>query len=229
LSDVSEVTNRLSSLSNDLKLVEISRYHRNHLLVENLLPQIATWPSSEKTPTATTQLVSQPAFPPAKVAMARTMSKGSIEGPLVLAVQPNTGIKIESISSNEQLSQPIAPARLSQESLQILRLENPAEMQKLLFAKRGPTLILGQDSKQADSQDNMIATLCQTIVEDEKMNQQFHNTLHGWLAENPAKSLDDLNERVYSELFLTPSSDPWLGLVNQNAYTGLMHGGLQLK
>ncbi len=229
LSDVSEVTIRLSRLSNDLKLVEIARYHRNHLLVENLLPQIATWPSSEKTPTATTQLVSQPAFPPAKVAMARAMSKGFIEGPLVLAVQPNTGIKIEAISSSEQLSQQIAPARLSQESLQILRLENPTEMQQILFANRGPTLILGQDSKQADSKDNMIATLCQTIVEDEKMNQQFHSTLHGWLAENPAKSLDELNERVYSELFLTPSSDPWLGLVNQDAYTGLMHGGLQLK
>jgi hypothetical protein len=31
---------------------------------------------------------------------------------------------------------------------------------------------------------------------------------------------------VYAELFLTPSSDPWLGLVPEGAYTALTNGGL---
>jgi hypothetical protein len=34
------------------------------------------------------------------------------------------------------------------------------------------------------------------------------------------------NEKVYAELFLTPSSDPWLGLAPADAYTALEDGGL---
>jgi hypothetical protein len=38
--------------------------------------------------------------------------------------------------------------------------------------------------------------------------------------------VDQLNERVYAELFLTPSSDPWLGLVTPDVYTALDNGGV---
>jgi hypothetical protein len=33
------------------------------------------------------------------------------------------------------------------------------------------------------------------------------------------------NERVYAELFLTPGSDPWLGLVSPDTYLALTPGG----
>lgn len=36
-----------------------------------------------------------------------------------------------------------------------------------------------------------------------------------------ASDLQALNERVYAELFLTPNSDPWLGLLPQDTYTGI--------
>jgi hypothetical protein len=39
-------------------------------------------------------------------------------------------------------------------------------------------------------------------------------------------NLDALNERVYTELFLTPSSDPWLGLMPADTYTALERGGV---
>ena len=35
-----------------------------------------------------------------------------------------------------------------------------------------------------------------------------------------------MNERVYAELFLTPSSDPWLGLVQSDVYTAIENDGL---
>jgi hypothetical protein len=35
-----------------------------------------------------------------------------------------------------------------------------------------------------------------------------------------------LNEKVYAELFLTPSSDPWLGLKPNNAYSALDGDGI---
>lgn len=50
----------------------------------------------------------------------------------------------------------------------------------------------------------------------------FHAVLHDWLAEEDGPiDLDAFNERVYAELFLTPSTDPWLGLSPDDVFTGL--------
>jgi hypothetical protein len=38
-----------------------------------------------------------------------------------------------------------------------------------------------------------------------------------------------LNEKVYETLFLTPGSDPWLGLFSPEVYTALDNGGLIRK
>lgn len=60
-----------------------------------------------------------------------------------------------------------------------------------------------------------------------KNEYQLHRQIHEWFAEGSAlDDLDALNERVYAELFLTPSSDPWLGLAPADAYSGLLGGGL---
>jgi hypothetical protein len=61
------------------------------------------------------------------------------------------------------------------------------------------------------------------VAEDTVRNEYgFHSQIHEWFVTNqiPA-SIDDLNERVYAELFLMPKSDPWLGLVPADAYTAL--------
>ncbi len=49
-----------------------------------------------------------------------------------------------------------------------------------------------------------------------------------WLAAEPTVALTDLNTRVYTELFLTPASDPWLGLVPADVYTALDSGGCSI-
>jgi hypothetical protein len=50
----------------------------------------------------------------------------------------------------------------------------------------------------------------------------LHAVLHDWLAnEFGTVDLDAFNERVYAELFLTPSTDPWLGLNPDDVFTGL--------
>ena len=60
------------------------------------------------------------------------------------------------------------------------------------------------------------------LAEDSTRNElQRHRTLHEWLAANPSITLDALNTRVYTEMFLTPRSDPWLGLRADDLYTGL--------
>lgn len=39
--------------------------------------------------------------------------------------------------------------------------------------------------------------------------------------------LAKFNEKVYAELFLTPNSDAWLGLLDKNVYLGIDNGGVR--
>jgi hypothetical protein len=57
--------------------------------------------------------------------------------------------------------------------------------------------------------------------------QEIHREIHGWWASGAAAPLDlaGLSRRVYDELFLTPRSDPWLGLADPTVYSGLVGGG----
>lgn len=49
--------------------------------------------------------------------------------------------------------------------------------------------------------------------------------LSKWLSSEPLR-LGQLNRRVYDELFLTPASDPWIGLFAGDVYTGLQNAGI---
>jgi hypothetical protein len=64
-------------------------------------------------------------------------------------------------------------------------------------------------------------------VDTVRNEQRLHRAVHGWLARGEGDgSVEGLNERVYAELFLTPSSDPWLGLASEDDYCALEGGGL---
>jgi hypothetical protein len=55
----------------------------------------------------------------------------------------------------------------------------------------------------------------------------LHAKLHAWLIADQSRfNLNALNEKVYAELFLTPRSDPWLGLLSPDIYTALDRGGI---
>lgn len=54
----------------------------------------------------------------------------------------------------------------------------------------------------------------------------MHTRLHSWLGADLSPSWDDINRRVYSEMFLTPRTDEWLGLQGPDTYTGLTNGGI---
>ena len=55
----------------------------------------------------------------------------------------------------------------------------------------------------------------------------LHTKLYGWMAlPQLNKDLDNFNEHVYATLFLTPRSDPWLGLLSRDVYTAIDNGGV---
>jgi hypothetical protein len=101
-------------------------------------------------------------------------------------------------------------ARLDAASRALVRSKNPAR-----FAA-------------ADQWQPTLATLERAIAIDTVRNEYlFRRTLHEWLASAGATiDLAALNERVYAELFLTPSSDKWLGLFPDDSFTGIENDGV---
>jgi hypothetical protein len=74
----------------------------------------------------------------------------------------------------------------------------------------------------------LIEKLQTNIALDTVRNEYLlHTKLYVWLiADHQRSELSALNKRVYAELFLTPASDPWLGLYSPEVYTALEGGGL---
>lgn len=73
-----------------------------------------------------------------------------------------------------------------------------------------------------------IRTFERSVAEDTVRNEyRLHRQLHEWLANAPARNVEALNDRVYAQLFLTPRSDPWLGLAPAEVFTALPGNGLK--
>ncbi len=76
-----------------------------------------------------------------------------------------------------------------------------------------------------------VQTFEQAMAIDTVRNEYLlHSRLHQWFVErNQTDTIAQLNEKVYAELFLTPSSDPWLGLVSPDIYSAIEGDGIQLQ
>lgn len=75
---------------------------------------------------------------------------------------------------------------------------------------------------------SMLQKLNRTIAEDTVRNEYLlHSQIHRWFFNGTAPDdLNQFNSLVYAQLFLTPESDPWLGLAPRNTFTGLDNNGL---
>lgn len=75
-----------------------------------------------------------------------------------------------------------------------------------------------------------LKTFQMLIAEDTLRNEYLrHAVIYQWLSENPAMTLDELNKKVYAEIFLAPDSDPWMVLLQADRYTALPYNGVALK
>lgn len=117
----------------------------------------------------------------------------------------------------------VEDARLDEASRSLIRRQNPNLRE------------INEQSAEAMTNENLLSNLIanfeRSIALDTARNEYLlHTKIHAWLI-NPRyfNNLDALNEKVYAELFMTPRSDPWLGLVAPDAYTGLQNGGVVLS
>jgi hypothetical protein len=138
--------------------------------------------------------------PTAKQAMPLALSKSAVETPLLTAMS-GTNFALDA------------------GSIALIRAQNPTAAQAMPRT----------DAKSMTETPllRMITDFERTLGNDTVRNEYlFHAQLHRWfLAENGTRDLMTLNRKVYAELFLTPASDPWLGLAPDTTYTALTDNG----
>jgi hypothetical protein len=100
---------------------------------------------------------------------------------------------------------------------------------KSLVRSKNPGLYGAADNTARDALDRAMSNLERSIAEDTTRNEYvFHAKIHEWLATGAmATDVNKLNDRVYAELFLTPGSDPWLGLFPRDSYTAIENDGIR--
>lgn len=135
------------------------------------------------------------AEPPSAIdAMPLTMGKASIETPMLRALARDRAEvrEPESIAWREAGALDLAARPIDPRTVALVRLKTGVE-------------------RPEDEAAELLAVAAADGVRNEAT---MHRVLHGWLASGDPRmrGLDALNERVYRELFLTPASDPWLGL-----------------
>jgi hypothetical protein len=98
--------------------------------------------------------------------------------------------------------------------------------QNRVYLDQGSLKVMERKLSPTASLKSVVDSFERAIAQDTVRNEYvFHAQIHNWFVNddfaNGETSLAALNRRVYDQLFLTPASDPWLGLVNENVYTGI--------
>ena len=110
----------------------------------------------------------------------------------------------------------MADAQLDERSIGLIQRQT----QKLFMAD-------GSKTKPDTALAKLVQKLQLNIALDTMRNEYLlHTKLHAWLVATPLRDIEALNNKVYAELFMTPATDPWLGLLSPQTYVALENGGV---
>ncbi|MDB6124424.1 MAG: hypothetical protein JWQ71_3417 [Pedosphaera sp.] len=150
----------------------------------------------------------------AELPMLKSFQKrGSMDNPSQLAgLEDTIWLKIADLHRND--------SQLDLGAQKLLRSKNPSAS--------AASLITASKRVVENPFVTALNNLQRSIAEDTVRNEYLlHSQIHQWFASGIApRNLDQLNSKVYAELFLTPESDPWLGLSPVNTLSGLDNNGL---
>jgi hypothetical protein len=164
----------------------------------------------------------QPAgLPLAPVATRIALSKSAIEIRPVLAVVADRGALAATTSADDATWAKVAALHAADATMD-------AGSRAVIVSKAGPdavkaNLLTAAKRKVEDPVTRLVRNFERSVAEDSVRNEYLlHGQVHEWFVAGTAPaSLDELNEQVYARLFLMPKSDPFLGLVAPDTYTGL--------
>jgi len=184
-------------------------------------------------PVSTAAVLQKGTTPPTAAEAGRVaVGKSMIEMPMVRSLAPTSkpeqafipalGV-IEDVTWVRVAQLHAEDARLDEGSKSLMRAKNPTAFDASRLARA-----------KVDVEDPLLRAVRsfeRSIAEDTVRNEYLlHSRIHEWFAQDAMTTdVDWLNERVYTELFLAPSSDPWLGLAPKDVYTALPEDGLVLR
>lgn len=160
--------------------------------------------------------------PPAKLAMRLAMTKARVETP-VLQVVTSHADRLQAVTSDDQWER-IAQLHPADGKIDAASIE-------LMRAHLAPAIRAGKVARTKEVVEDpllrVVTNFQRSIAVDTVRNEYLlHRQIHQWMARGESlPAVDAMNERVYTELFLTPSSDPWLGLAPDATYTALQNDG----
>jgi len=157
--------------------------------------------------------------PTAEIAGSLAVTKMAVENPMLNALSPNPVQNRENLAEiidqeawNKIAQLYAADAKLDQNSISLITAK------KFPSAKTEATNLLKVINK-------FEALMALDTVRNEYM---LHSQIHQWFMQNAqTEDLAKLNDKVYAQLFLTPSSDPWLGLLPSDGYSAIDDDGLR--
>jgi hypothetical protein len=189
-------------------------YHRQRLAViqrqwnaDLSRLKIATPPRLLETPTDIND------SPNASTAGTLAVSKMAVEAPMLRNLSPTVSRQITDEPTWRRIAQ---------------LYQNDAKLDKnsiaLINAKR-----FQKDN--TESLQRMVSNFEAAIAVDTVRNEYIlHRQIHQWfIAEDKTINVNLLNEKIYTELFLTPNYDPWLGLMNNESYSAIDNDGVSQK
>jgi hypothetical protein len=165
------------------------------------------------------KLVEKPAFntnPSAPVAGTIAVSKMRVEAPILRNILPSSSdpTPLREITDQAtwtkiaQLHQ--ADAKLDQNSI------------ALIASKRF-------EKGNSENLRQVVGNFENAIALDSIRNEYaLHSQIHQWFTRgNSTANVNTLNQKVYAELFLTPGSDAWLGLMSNEGYSAIDNDGVR--
>ena len=163
--------------------------------------------------------------PTAQQAGRLASSKGRVEQPILNRTLPRS-------AQNESVPTEVDDAIWSRIAARHVEASKLDEGSKALIREKNPSAFAaGRLTASKILVENpllrQIRNLERSISEDTVRNEYLlHPKIHAWLASGELGNVDELNRKVYAELFLTPDTDPWLGLAPTDTFTALENNGV---
>lgn len=154
--------------------------------------------------------------PSAEVAGAIAVTKSRVEFPMLREINPAT--------RNQELLKDITDAATWQKIAQLYTADAKLDNNSLALIRSKRFWQSNPDNLQ------QVVSNFQTAMALDTVRNEYilHSQIHQWfMQENATTNVNSLNEKVYAELFLTPNSDPWLGLMSSENYSAIDNDGIR--
>jgi hypothetical protein len=220
------VVKQLAGQTNAARAESLRSYHQSRLDALTLAWKADVQKAGGKIPAEITGDDQQDGqTPSARAASRRAMSKAVTEVSIINSItyEPRLLEKAtDSATWNKIAALHAADAQLDQASIALIRRQS-------LTTRAAQDTNASAAALTPDQLTSLVENFERYIALDTVRNEYLmHTKLHAWLTSfRYSNNLEGLNERVYAELFLTPRSDPWLGLFSPDTYTALENGGVR--